>query len=260
MLNASRIKTEQELAELLLRCGYASTPPNESPAWGYWQDECRGDELPLARAIMGDFFFTAEGEAFELFMLDPQDFWFHLVGYLHGEVSEQAIVAMLRDILEPFDWYHVMYRCREIKHKAGWERFTLGCPEIDSIAPEFKKLLFDFLEAQVLQDPGSEIWSLQRKELQVSKNLAHALRNLLAFLALPNQLTPAHCYVMAQYFPAQSHHYYYEPPVLKPILIDLEKAFSETMISTKQPTDLRSALMKLIRRLDQVNFEQQEKE
>jgi hypothetical protein len=256
MLNAVMIKNEQELAELLAQCGYVSTPPSESPAWGFWQRECEGHELPLARAI-GEFFFVAEGGAFGLYVLDPQDFWFHLVGYLQGDVSEQAVVEMLQDILDPFDWYHIMYRCREIKHEAGWKQFIKACPGTDTILPEFKKLVFDFLEAQVLQGGESETWSRSLKELNVSKNIARALRNLLSFLVFPNHLTPAHCYVMAQYFPDQDYKYFYEPPALKPILTNLKTVFNLKGAPLEQKADLHSALMKLIRRLDQLKFERQ---
>ncbi len=96
-LDATTITTEDELDAALARCGFASTSASTTPAWIWvpWTWEWKGRTEPLARALSGrsyeGFIVAIEHGAFQVYELDQQNDWYHLVGEIQGEVSKQEL-------------------------------------------------------------------------------------------------------------------------------------------------------------------------
>jgi hypothetical protein len=97
ILDATTITTEDELDAALARCGFASTSASNTPGWIWapwmWEWKCRTP--PLARALAGrsfaGFIVAIQHGAFQVFELDQRNDWYHLVGEIQGEVSEQEL-------------------------------------------------------------------------------------------------------------------------------------------------------------------------
>jgi hypothetical protein len=110
MLNAKRIQTEAELQRVLAQCGFASDAPTTARSWHFWQREWRRRPLPIACYLLDfpyvEFFVAINDGAIQIYEQDQQNFWFHLVGEILGDVSAEELAARLRimtqggDILE----------------------------------------------------------------------------------------------------------------------------------------------------------------
>jgi hypothetical protein len=99
MLNAKQIHTEAELQQLLVQCDFASDSPTVAPSWQFWQREWRRHTLPIARYLLDvpnvEFFIAINDGAFQVYEQDQQNFWFHLVGEVVGDVSAEELAARL---------------------------------------------------------------------------------------------------------------------------------------------------------------------
>ena len=91
MLNASEISSEDELAKILLTCGYASETPSLSPTWEHLQ---LIHSLPLARHLTdagyNDIYVAVEGKAFQIYS------WLMLVCELPGAVPEDELIEKIK--------------------------------------------------------------------------------------------------------------------------------------------------------------------
>lgn len=100
-LDTTTIRSKEELNAALACCGFASTSASNTPEWIWvpWTWEWSG-RIPLSRAIVGQpyegFIVAMKGGAFQIYELDQQNDWYHLVGEIKGEVSEQELTAFLR--------------------------------------------------------------------------------------------------------------------------------------------------------------------
>jgi hypothetical protein len=99
-LKASQIRSEADLAEILARCGFASDAPQQAPSRDFWKNEWRSRELRLSRYLTDfpndEFFVVVDKDVFEVYVQDRQDFWFHKIGEIQGDTSEQELCAMIR--------------------------------------------------------------------------------------------------------------------------------------------------------------------
>src|SRR5262245_12132745 len=100
MLNAKQIQTEAELQQLLADCGFASDAPSTAPSWDFWQSEWRRRKVPIARYLLDfpnvEYFVAINDGAFQVYEQDQQNFWFHLVGEVLGDVSAEELAARLQ--------------------------------------------------------------------------------------------------------------------------------------------------------------------
>jgi hypothetical protein len=89
------ITTEDELTAALAQCGLASTSASTTPEWIWvpWTWGWKGAIEPLAHALAGrpyeGFIVAIEQGAFHIYELDQQNDWYHEVGVILGDVSEQ---------------------------------------------------------------------------------------------------------------------------------------------------------------------------
>ena len=99
------IQTEDELQRVLAQCGFAAAAPATAPSWHFWQSQWHGQSLPIAcylRTFPYDEVFVAiHDSAFQVYEQDKQNCWFHLVGEVLGEVSEDELAARLRILTQP---------------------------------------------------------------------------------------------------------------------------------------------------------------
>jgi hypothetical protein len=123
MLDATTITTEDELNAALARCGFASTSASNTPGWIWvpWTWGWKGGTVPLARALSSrpyeGFIVAIQHGAFQVYELDQQNDWYHLVGEIQGDVSEQELTEFFR--IATMDVPFVERSCRSAKSNSA---------------------------------------------------------------------------------------------------------------------------------------------
>jgi hypothetical protein len=99
-IGANRIKTEKQLAELLLHCDIPNHSPDELDYMGHWWQkewiEDQNRQPPIARAFREIYCLAVEENKFVLYWLDEINWWFSAIGGIVGEMS----VVQFKDTLE----------------------------------------------------------------------------------------------------------------------------------------------------------------
>ncbi len=100
LIDAKQIKTEKQLAELLLSCGIRNQSPSELDYMEHWWQkewvEYQNRQPPIARAFREVYCLAVEDDKFILYWLDEINWWFSAVGEFVGETT----IIQFKDTLE----------------------------------------------------------------------------------------------------------------------------------------------------------------
>lgn len=105
-INATQIRTEKQLAELLLWCNIPNQSPNDLDYMAHWWQKERVEyqncQPPIARAFREIYCLAVEDDKFIIYWLDEINWWFSAIGEIGGELSVLELNNAIEQIVESF--------------------------------------------------------------------------------------------------------------------------------------------------------------
>jgi len=203
---------EISLIEFLKKNGIEAILTNQADEYHlyWWKREGINGEVEVA--ISGGYFFLAiKEENIGLFVHYERDDWYNLVYKWDTNISEDAFLYELSNLVKADDSY-IWMRVRRTSFDSEWDNLISDIKKVEDISAELKEKIFQFSE-------GLVEFPKRIKELQ------KAILELLTFFANKDALAHINCLMMYKYFPFDKYQRWGLPDNFKLIINKMSKQF-----------------------------------